>query len=259
MDLRTPTAPKANPTLFTHAASPCSGLFASAAAAYDWRRNAQPRVGRCGCGACDRRCLCRSPQLCQRPDRPTLRSGWVSGGRAVATRLEHLPTVAHIRPSPTLFRHLCRQHGLDDQPLHRQQKGPQRRRLFSERTDRPPSRPRHARILPAFARGLSWCACGGWRRRGQPPQDFPLRLLERHRPAVDPDGLQGRSGGFWNGRAYRAGCGPWTRCRKNSEGSSGSARHRVPIGGQRGITRRRRHSPCPSTNRSCATRLPFAR
>ena len=56
-----------------------------------------------------------------------------------------------------------RQHGLDDQPLHGQQEGPQRRRLFAGRPDRPAARPGDAGLLPAGSRGVQGGA--GHRRR----------------------------------------------------------------------------------------------
>ena len=52
------------------------------------------------------------------------------------------------------FAHQRRQHGLDDQPLHGQQEGPQRRRLQPRRPDRPAARPRDAGLLPAGPRGV---------------------------------------------------------------------------------------------------------
>ncbi len=70
-------------------------------------------------------------------------------------RLAYLRAVAHVRPAAAVLRHQRRQHGLDDQPLHGQSQSPQRRRLQPRRTDRPPTRPRDAGLLPACPRGVS--------------------------------------------------------------------------------------------------------
>ena len=57
--------------------------------------------------------------------------------------------LAAVRPAAAVLRHQRRQHGLDDQPLHGQPEGPQRRRLQPRRPDRPAARPGDAGLLPA--------------------------------------------------------------------------------------------------------------
>ena len=89
-----------------------------------------------------RRRLRRSPALRDGDPRP--RAG---GGRASASRSSASPTGGSCEPwrqfgRPRLFfARQRRQHGLDDQPLHGQQEGPQRRRLLARRPDRPAARP----------------------------------------------------------------------------------------------------------------------
>ena len=109
--------------------------------------------------------------------------------------------LAAVRPAAAVLRRQRRQHGLHDQPLHGQQEGPQRRRLQPRRPDRPAARPGHAALLPAGPRGVPRRAGDRRRRRGVAAAAGPLRLLERHRPAVDPARLQGRPRRLRHGRA----------------------------------------------------------
>ena len=117
---------------------------------------------------------------------PRAGSGRLSRRHPQPARLAHVRAVAAVRPAAAVLRHQRRQHGLADQPLHGQQEGPQRRRLFARRPDRPAARPRHAALLPAGPRGLSRRAGHRRRRRGVAAPAGPLRLLERHRPPGDP-------------------------------------------------------------------------
>ena len=66
-----------------------------------------------------------------------------------------LRALAAVRPAAAVLRHQRRQHGFADQSLHRQQEGPQRRRLFARRPHRPAARSGHAALLPAGPRGVS--------------------------------------------------------------------------------------------------------
>ncbi len=65
--------------------------------------------------------------------------------------------LAAVRPAAALLRHQRRQHGQHDQPLHGEQKGPQRRRLFARRPDWPAARSRDDSLLPAAARRFPAC------------------------------------------------------------------------------------------------------
>ncbi len=56
-------------------------------------------------------------------------------------------------------------------------------------------------LLPSRPRGVSRRAGHRRRRRGVAAAPGPLRLLERHRPPLDPARLQGRPGGLRHGRA----------------------------------------------------------
>ena len=69
-----------------------------------------------------------------------------------------------------------RQHGLDDQPLHRQQKSPQRRRLFPRRPHRLAPRPGHAALLPSGTRSVSRRAGHCRRRRGLACVGWPITI-----------------------------------------------------------------------------------
>ena len=69
------------------------------------------------------------------------------------------------------------------------------------RPDRPAARPGDAALLPAGPRGVPRRAGHRRRRRGVAAPAGPLRLLERHRPPVDPARLQGRPGRLRHGRA----------------------------------------------------------
>ena len=80
--------------------------------------------------------------------------------------------LAHVRPAAPVLRHQRRQHGLDDQPLHRQPQSPQRRRLLSRRSHRPaaptvppwPTASAPAKPTPACrsSPAVSKPACAAW-------------------------------------------------------------------------------------------------
>ncbi len=128
-----------------------------------------------------------------------------------------------VRPAAAVLRDQRRQHGLDDQPLHGQQEGAQRRRLLAGRQDRHAPGPGDAGLLPAGPRGLPWCAGDRRRRRGLPAAAGPLRLLERQGPPLDPARLQGRPGRVRYGRGEHP-------------------RDRPPLAGRRDRARPARHA-----------------
>ena len=85
---------------------------------------------------------------------------------------QQLRALAAVRPAAALLRRLGRQHGLDDQPLHGQPEGPQRRRLFARtaRSAGGPTGPRSPTAsgrarrfpgVPVVAGGVE-AASGGW-------------------------------------------------------------------------------------------------
>ncbi len=127
--------------------------------------------------------------------------GGVPRGDPEPARLEERRSLANVRPAAPVLRHQCREHGQHDQPLHGQQEGPQRRRLQPGRSDRPEARPRDPALLPARPRGVPRRARDRRGGRGEPPAARPLRLLERHRQAVDPARLEGRPRRLRHGRA----------------------------------------------------------
>lgn len=85
-----------------------------------------------------------------------------------------------------VLRRIGRQHGLDGQPLHGQQKAAQRRRLHRRRTSRIPARlcghGLHAHPEAAVPRHAGRAR----RHRGLAAEAHALRLLERLAEAVDP-------------------------------------------------------------------------
>ena len=87
-----------------------------------------------------------------------------------------LRAVAAVRPAAPVLRDQRRQHGLDDQPLHRQQESPQRRRLLPRRPNRPAPRPRHAPLLPSRPRSLPRRADHRRRRRGVACAGSPITI-----------------------------------------------------------------------------------
>ena len=102
-------------------------------------------------------------------------------GDAVPAGLAECRPVAHLRAAASLLRDQRRQHGFDDQPLHGEPEGAQRRCLFARRAHRVAPRSRDARLLPACREAYPGRAGDRRRRRGLPPTPRPLRLLERHR------------------------------------------------------------------------------
>ena len=132
------------------------------------------------------------------------------------------------------------------------------------RPDRPAARPGDAALLPAGPRGVPRRAGDRRRRRGVAAAAGPLRLLERHRPAVDPARLQGRPGRLRHGRAADrrdrpaargrarrcatcATCAAWPT-RSGRKESRAAAR----------ATRRARRLIVPASRRSKTDKLAFA-
>ena len=149
-------------------------------------RDGRPRLGRRRRRLRHRRRLRRSSQLRHGDPGPRAGGGRLSRRHPQPARLALVRAVAAVRPAAAVLRHQRRQHGLADQPLHGQQEGPQRRRLLARRPDRPAARPGHAALLPPRPRGISRRAGHRRRRRGVAAPAGPLRLLERHRPPLDP-------------------------------------------------------------------------
>ncbi len=169
------------------------------------------RLGRRRCRLRHRRRLRRSSQLRDGDPAPRAGGGRLPRRHAEPARLAVVRAVAAVRPAAAVLRGQRRQHGLAHQPLHRQQEGPQRRRLFARRPDRPAPGPGDAAVLPACPRGVPRRAGHRRRRRGVAAPAGPLRLLERHGPAVDPARQQGRPGRLRHGRAEHRRDRPTTR------------------------------------------------
>ena len=130
--------------------------------------------------------------------------------------------MASVRAAAAVLWDQCRQHGFDDQPLHREPQGAEQRRLFAGRTDWTAARSRDVGLLPAGSGGLPWRARNRGRGRGVVAAARALRLLERQGPPLDPDGQQSRPRGVRHGRIVdRRDCPPLGR-RSND---AGSARH----------------------------------
>jgi hypothetical protein len=85
--------------------------------------DARSRLGRGGHRLCQRGRLCRSSRVCCGDSRAGARSGWLSRGRFWPAGLALVRTVDRVRQAGAVFRNQRRQHGLDDQPLHRQPQG----------------------------------------------------------------------------------------------------------------------------------------
>ena len=188
-----------------------------------------------------RRCLRRSSGVRDGDLEPGAGSGRVPRRDLEPARLAECRPLAAVRAAPAVCRHQCRQHGQHDQPLHGQQEGPQRRRLFARRPDRPAARSRHDSLLPAGARGVSRRADHRRRRRGLAPPPGPLRLLERHRPPGHHARRQGRPRRLRHGRAPdRHDRQPAGR-RRNRQGPERHARRGLCARGQRvAVASRRR-------------------
>ena len=184
-------------------------------------------------------------------------------------RLAERRAVAAVRPAAAVLRRQRRQHGLDDQPLHRQQEGPQRRRLLAPAAGsacgptgrRSPTASAAARRSPACrsSPAASRRRCAGW----------PTTTTGATPSAVDPARLQGRPARLRHGRARhrrdrrparrrRDGQGParharrglccWARARRRAE------RDAVELPTLRGASpSRKSDKPAPSPRRRASS------
>ena len=112
------------------------------------------RLGRRRCRVRHRRCLRRSPQLRDGDSASRVGAGRVPSRDSQPARVEVVRAVAAIRPPAIVLRGQRGEHGLAHQPLHSEQEGPQRRRVFPRRPNRLAARSRNARLLSAGARSL---------------------------------------------------------------------------------------------------------
>ncbi len=149
-------------------------------------RSGGPRLGRGRRGLRHRRCVRRPSQLRHGPARPAAGKRGLSRRDPQSAGLAFVRCLAHFWTTAPVFRHQCGKHGLDDQPLHGQSQGAQRRRLQPGRSDRSATRSRDLGLLPTRPRSLQGRAGHHRQRRGQPAALGALRLLERQGPAFDP-------------------------------------------------------------------------
>jgi hypothetical protein len=108
-------------------------------------------LGRVRCRFCNRRCVHRSSKFRDVDPWSRLRSCWVSCWNRQSTRLAIVRSVETVWQAEAVLWDQRWQHGQHDQSLHRQQKGPQRRRLFAWRKDWLTARSSDARLLPTCA------------------------------------------------------------------------------------------------------------
>ena len=167
--------------------------------------------------------------------------------------------LADVRPAAAVLRHQRRQHGLDDQPLHGQPQGPQRRRLQPRRPDRPAARPRHAGLLPAGPRGVSTAcrsspaasrpACGGWPTTTTGATRSAARSSSTARPTC------------WSSAWASAAIVEIARRLAAGQTRARPARHArrgLSPGRQRNAADARTRSRCPATSKSSTDKLAFA-
>ena len=141
------------------------------------------------------------PSLRDGDPRPRARGGRLPRRDPAAARLEERRRVARVRPAAALLRRQRREHGLDDQPLHGEQEGPQRRRLLA-RAGGSACGPTARRSSTASAAARRSPAC----RSIAGGVEASLRRLahydywSRHGPPVDPRSTQGRPARLRHGR-----------------------------------------------------------
>ncbi len=159
---------------------------------------------------------------------------------------------------PNLFFGVAvRQHGLDDQPLHRGQEGPFRRRLHPRRPGRQAPGPRQPGLQPALQGGLQPCAGDPRRDRGLVAPYRPLRLLAGQGPPLDPDGRHGRHPALRQRRACGGGNRPAPGPGRTAERDHRRARHRLrPSRHPGGLVRDRFHADRPVRARSTRSSIP---
>ena len=109
----------------------------------------EPRLGPGRHRLRHRRCLRRSSEFCDGALGPAVGGRRIPRGDSQPARLALLRTVAHVRQAAAVFCGKRRQHGFDDQPLHRQPQSAQRRCLQPRRPHRSSARSLHAGLLSA--------------------------------------------------------------------------------------------------------------
>ncbi len=172
-------------------------------------------------------------------------------GLAVEGRLHE------ARRAEPVLRRGGRQHGLDDQPLHRGQEGPFRRRLHPRRPGRQAPGPRQPGLQPALQGGLQPCAGDPRRDRGLVAPYRPLRLLAGQGPPLDPDGRHGRHPALRQRRACGGGNRPAPGPGRTAERDHRRARHRLrPSRHPGGLVRDRFHADRPVRARSTRSSIP---
>ena len=154
------------------------------------------RDGRAGLGFVrrdhrHRRRVRRSPELRHGGDRPHAGGAGLSRRHHRAARLVVGRAVQGAGPTEPVLRRHRRQHGFDDQPLHRRPQDPQRRRLHAGRRRRQAARPRVAGLCPALQGSVQRRADRARRHRGLAAPHRALRLLAGQGAALDPGRQQG--------------------------------------------------------------------
>lgn len=144
-------------------------------------------MGHAGRHSVHGRRLCRSSVVRSGRGRPPAGGRGPARGDRAAAQLARRPARFPQAGTPeAVLRRIGRQHGLDGQPLHGQQKAAQRRRLHRRRTSRIPARlcghGLHAHPEAAVPRHAGRAR----RHRGLAAEAHALRLLERLAEAVDP-------------------------------------------------------------------------
>ena len=166
-------------------------------------------MGHAGRHSVHGRRLCRSSVVRSGRGRPPAGGRGPARGDRAAAQLARRPARFPQAGTPeAILRRIGRQHGLDGQPLHGQQKAAQRRRLHRRRTSRIPARlcghGLHAHPEAAVPRHAGRAR----RHRGLAAEAHALRLLERLAEAVDPYRQRSRPAGLRHGRPGDAGNRP---------------------------------------------------
>ncbi|MNT01208.1 hypothetical protein D3C72_1356650 [compost metagenome] len=140
----------------------------------------------------DRRRL-RRPSVVRHGDhRPSAGSPGLSRRHHCPAELAVQRRLHEARRAEPVLRCRGRQHGLDDQPLHRGQENPLRRCLHAGWPGRQASGPRQPGLQPALQGSLQARADRARRHRSVPAPHRPLRLLAGPCTQLDPDRRQRR-------------------------------------------------------------------
>ena len=135
----------------------CRPALGSPTAADDDAGGTGPRLGRVGCDRDHGRRVRRPPEFRDGDHRPGAGGGRFSRRHHQPARLAIGRCVSSARATSAVVRRQCGQHGFDDQPLHGQSQGAQRRRLFARRPHRFATRSGDPGLLPAGARRFAAC------------------------------------------------------------------------------------------------------